>query len=193
MTATTRAEAQQIRASSRATRFARWTVGDESRRAPLSLRPSAAAARDPDRQTRMVPAPAETVARWCERAKSMGRDELEDFERRTFTVWDRYSVSNESRDRDDRFDDHKSIGFGPVPPELMERWIGAVLTMNADVLQALVTRTRRHWSASELASLEVAVASRHRVFEQRAAIADATSHAPRYDAAWLCSGQKVVG
>jgi hypothetical protein len=37
----------------------------------------------------MVPAPAETVALWCERAKSMGRDDLEDSERRTFAASDR--------------------------------------------------------------------------------------------------------
>ena len=189
-TATTRAEAQQIRALSRSTRFARWTGGDESRRNPLSLRPSTPAAFDPNPTTVTVPAPAETVALWCECAKSMGRDELYDFERRTFAAWDRDSVSNQTADRHDQFHDDRSIGFGPVPPEVMERWIVAVLTMDADVLEALIRRTRRHWSPSELAPLEVAFAARHRVFEQRAAIADATGHAPRDDAAWLCIGQR---
>jgi hypothetical protein len=192
-TAVTRLEAQHIRASSRSRRLARWTSDDDSRRSPLSLRPAAAAARVPDRDPGMVPQPAETVALWCDRAKSMGRDELVDFERRTFAAWDRDSVSNDSGDRDDQFDARKSIGFGPVPPELMERWVGAVRAMDAHVLEALVRHTRRHWSPAELAPLEVAVAARHRVFEQRAAIADATRHAPRDDAAWLCFRPKVVG
>jgi hypothetical protein len=132
----TRLEAQHIKASARSRRSERWTGGDESRWEPLSRLPSAVAARDPDRATGMVPAPAETVALWCERAKSMGRDDLEDFERRTFAAWDRDSVSNDRGDRDDQFDDQKSIAFGPVPPELMERWIGAARTMDAIVLEA---------------------------------------------------------
>lgn len=109
-------------------------------------------------------------------ARSRWGDDLEDFERRTFAAWDRDSVSNDRGDRGDQFDDHKSIAFGPVPPELMERWIGAARTMDAIVLEALVRRTRRDWSPAELAPLGVAVAAQHRVFEQRAAIADATRH-----------------
>ena len=42
--------------------------------------------------TGVGPAPAETVALWVERVGSMGRDEIDDFERRTSAVWDRASL-----------------------------------------------------------------------------------------------------
>jgi hypothetical protein len=40
------------------------------------------------------PAPPETVRLWCERVRSMGLDELADFERRTFAAWDRESLGD---------------------------------------------------------------------------------------------------
>ena len=116
-TATTRVDAQQIRASARSARLARWIDGDEWRREQSS---------------------------------------------------------------------------GRVPPDLMERWVGAVRTMDAIVLEAFSKRIRRHWSPGELAPLEVAVATRQRIFDQRAAIADVTRHAPGDDAAWLCFRPNVL-
>ena len=38
------------------------------------------------------PAPIETVRLWCELVRSMGPDELESFEQRTFRTWDRASL-----------------------------------------------------------------------------------------------------
>ena len=40
----------------------------------------------------MGPAPPETVQLWCDAVKSMGPDELADFEERTFNQWDRASL-----------------------------------------------------------------------------------------------------
>ena len=40
------------------------------------------------------PAPPETVALWVKRVASMGADELDDFERRTFAAWDRASLGD---------------------------------------------------------------------------------------------------
>jgi hypothetical protein len=40
------------------------------------------------------PAPPETVALWVKRVASMGPDELDDFERRTFRDWDRASLGD---------------------------------------------------------------------------------------------------
>lgn len=44
--------------------------------------------------TGVGPAPAETVALWVARVASMGPDELDDFERRTFAGWDRASLGD---------------------------------------------------------------------------------------------------
>ena len=42
----------------------------------------------------MGPAPPETVALWCDLVKSMGPDELESFEQRSFATWDRVSLGD---------------------------------------------------------------------------------------------------
>jgi len=39
-------------------------------------------------------APPETVALWVKPVVSMGPDELDDFERRTFAAWDRASLGD---------------------------------------------------------------------------------------------------
>ena len=44
--------------------------------------------------TGVGPAPPETVQLWCERVASMGPDEIDDFERRTFAAWDRASLGD---------------------------------------------------------------------------------------------------
>ena len=38
------------------------------------------------------PAPPESVRLWCDLVKSMGSDELDSFEQRTFATWDRSSL-----------------------------------------------------------------------------------------------------
>ena len=48
-------------------------------------------------ETGVGPAPAETVALWVKAVASMGPDELESFERRTFAAWDRASLGALSR------------------------------------------------------------------------------------------------
>ncbi len=52
----------------------------------------AEAARDPDNASGGVEAPPETVALWCDLVKSMGPDELDSFEERTFRQWDPASL-----------------------------------------------------------------------------------------------------
>jgi len=42
--------------------------------------------------TGVGPAPSETVRLWCELVGSMGPDQLESFEQRTFRAWDRASL-----------------------------------------------------------------------------------------------------
>ena len=44
--------------------------------------------------TGVGPAPPEPVALWVARGQSMGPDELDDFERRTFAAWDRASLGD---------------------------------------------------------------------------------------------------
>lgn len=44
--------------------------------------------------TGVGPAPPETVALWVKLVGSMGPDELDDFERRTFATWDRASLGD---------------------------------------------------------------------------------------------------
>jgi hypothetical protein len=43
------------------------------------------------------PAPAESVRLWCDAVRSMGPDELESFEERTFRQWDRASLGDVRR------------------------------------------------------------------------------------------------
>ena len=45
-----------------------------------------------DQDSGVGPAPAETVALWVKLVASMGPDELDDFERRTFAAWDPRSL-----------------------------------------------------------------------------------------------------
>ena len=45
-------------------------------------------------ETGVGPAPPESVRLWCEMVKSMGPDELESFERRTYRAWDRASLAD---------------------------------------------------------------------------------------------------
>jgi len=40
----------------------------------------------------MGPAPPDSVALWVKLVASMGPDEIDDFERRTFAAWDRESL-----------------------------------------------------------------------------------------------------
>jgi hypothetical protein len=70
-------------------RFARW-IGETDWREPLAL-PRLFEHTDPP--SGMGIAPAETVALWVKLVASMGPDELTDFEARTFTQWDRASLS----------------------------------------------------------------------------------------------------
>ena len=80
-------------------RFARWLGGAEWQQSLDRL--FAEAARDPD-ASGMGPAPPETVALWCDLVKSMGPDELESFEERTFRQWDRASLGDLRRTIDRR-------------------------------------------------------------------------------------------
>ena len=73
-------------------RFARWIGGAEWQQSLDRL--FAEAARDPDNASGMGAAPAETVALWCDLVKSMGPDELDSFERRTFAAWERESLGD---------------------------------------------------------------------------------------------------
>lgn len=73
-------------------RFARWIGGAEWQQSLDRL--FAEASRDPDNATGMGAAPPETLALWCDLVKSMGPEELADFERRTFTAWDRASLGD---------------------------------------------------------------------------------------------------
>ena len=45
-------------------------------------------------ETGVGPAPADTVRLWCDLVKSMGPDELESVERRTYAAWDRASLAD---------------------------------------------------------------------------------------------------
>ena len=81
-------------------RFARWIGGAEWQQSLDRL--FAEAARDPDNASGMGPAPAETVALWCDLVKSMGPDELESFAQRTFATWDRPSLGDLRRAIDRR-------------------------------------------------------------------------------------------
>jgi hypothetical protein len=49
---------------------------------------------DEDQSSGVGPAPAETVRLWVHLVKSMGPDELDSFEQRTFVAWDRASLGD---------------------------------------------------------------------------------------------------
>jgi hypothetical protein len=52
------------------------------------------AANDDELPRPIGPAPPETVALWCKLVTSMGPDELDSFERRTFAAWERASLGD---------------------------------------------------------------------------------------------------
>ena len=76
-------------------RFVRW-LGDPAWREPRTLgRLFELATRrmpDQDDRTGVGPAPPETVALWVKIVASMGPDELDSFEERTFRQWDPASL-----------------------------------------------------------------------------------------------------
>ena len=75
-------------------RFAHW-IGGESWHSQQSLDRlfgESEAGLDEGAETGVGNAPAETVALWVEAVASMGPDELESFEHRTFAAWDRGSL-----------------------------------------------------------------------------------------------------
>ena len=69
-------------------RFARW-IGEGDWREPATLQKLFDTTDPPNG---MGPAPAQTVALWVKLVASMGPDELDDFERRTFGTWHRASL-----------------------------------------------------------------------------------------------------
>ena len=77
-------------------RFAHW-IGGESWRSQRSLDRLFAEAEgglDDGGETGVGNAPPETVALWVKAVASMGPDELESFEQRTFATWDRASLGD---------------------------------------------------------------------------------------------------
>lgn len=92
-------------------RFARWIGGDEWRwmqslhrlfaeaeggatSSAKHREPTAEDAAGDDLLRPVGPAPPETVALWVTLVASMGPDELDSFERRTFPAWDRESLGD---------------------------------------------------------------------------------------------------
>jgi len=73
-------------------RLARW-LGDTDWRQPAALHRLFESVDAPPEDTGVGPAPPETVALWVKLVATMGPDELEDFEARTFKQWDRASLS----------------------------------------------------------------------------------------------------
>jgi len=73
-------------------RFACW-LGDVDWREPATLHRLFESIDTPPGDTGVGPAPAETVALWVKLVATMGPDELEEFEARTFKQWDRASLS----------------------------------------------------------------------------------------------------
>src|SRR5688500_1035610 len=78
-------------------RFTRW-IGEDwrdvrtlNRMFELATRP---VSEQGDEETGVGPAPPESVRLWCEMVKSMGPDELESFDRRTYRAWDRASLGS---------------------------------------------------------------------------------------------------
>ena len=75
-------------------RFAHW-MGGESWRSQRSLDRlfgEAEGGLEATGETGVGPAPPETVALWVKAVATMGPDELESFEQRTFAAWDRASL-----------------------------------------------------------------------------------------------------
>ena len=80
-------------------RFAHW-MGGESWRSQRSLDRLFADAEgglEAGGETGVGAAPPETVALWVKAVASMGPDELESFEQRTFATWDRASLGDVRR------------------------------------------------------------------------------------------------
>jgi len=75
-------------------RFARWVGGEEWRetRSLERLFAESDGGLITGGETGVGPAPAETIALWVKAVASMGPDELESFEERTFRQWDRASL-----------------------------------------------------------------------------------------------------
>jgi hypothetical protein len=80
-------------------RFAHWLGGESwrSQRALDRLFGEAEGGVDPGTETGVGPAPAETIALWVNAVATMGPDELESFEERTFRQWDRASLGDVRR------------------------------------------------------------------------------------------------
>src|SRR5687768_8946031 len=79
-------------------RFTRWRGAEDwrdvrtlNRMFELATRPMSDTGEE---ETGVGPAPPESVRLWCDLVKSMGPDELESFERRTFAQWDRASLGD---------------------------------------------------------------------------------------------------
>jgi hypothetical protein len=92
-------------------RFARWIGGEDWRgrgalhrlfaeAEPVDSEPAEAVERSPVAtptepiETGLGPAPAATVRMWVELVASMGPDEFDSFEERTFATWDRASLGD---------------------------------------------------------------------------------------------------
>ena len=80
-------------------RFAHWIGGESwrSQRALDRLFAEAEVGLDDGSETGMGNAPAAAVALWVKAVATMGPDELESFERRTFATWDRASLGDVRR------------------------------------------------------------------------------------------------
>jgi hypothetical protein len=80
-------------------RFAHWLGGESwsSERSLGRLFAESQSDLDTGAETGMGPAPAETVALWVQAVATMGPDELESFEQRTFATWDRASLGDVRR------------------------------------------------------------------------------------------------
>jgi len=74
-------------------RFARW-LGDTDWREPTALHRLFESVDTPLEDTGVGPASPETVALWVKLVATMGPDELEDVEARTFKQWDRTSLGD---------------------------------------------------------------------------------------------------
>jgi hypothetical protein len=80
-------------------RFAHWLGGEawRSQRSLDRLFEEAEGGLEAGGETGVGAAPAETVAIWVKAVASMGPDELESFEERTFRQWDRASLGDVRR------------------------------------------------------------------------------------------------
>jgi hypothetical protein len=75
---------------------------------------------DEPKDTGVGPAPPETVALWVQLVGSMGLDELDSFERRTFLAWDAWSLGDVRRAIERRRREFKPEG-GPLRAVLPSR------------------------------------------------------------------------